>query len=261
MSGNRRMAELGSFLRQRRRALRPGDVGITSLGRRHVKGLRREEVAQLSGIGVSWYTLLEQGRVTTLTRRTLEGIADALRLNTVEREHVFRVAGSSVVPTDPADLAAPASVLRFVNSIVEAPAFIMTGRFDVLAWNATAGSLFYFDDMPEGANLLREMAVDERMHVVFPTWRDTIRNMIGVFRANYGRVGDETYDALIAELRAGSNEFAQAWDEQQVVLLPENRCVVNHPEHGLVDMHLHAFVPIESPLHLLVSFTYEGEKN
>ncbi len=253
-TGNR---ELGIFLRQRRRALRPDDVGIAVVGRRHVKGLRREEVAQLAGIGVSWYTLLEQGRVNAVTRRTLDGIAAALKLDQNEREHVMRLAGNGLAARKIDDAPRPDGVIAFVDSIPTHPSFVITARFDVVAANAAARELFFFNAMPDDWNLLRHMVLDDGQRRLFASWRDTVRNMIGLFRSNYGRVGDASFEELIDELRAASPEFGAMWNEERVELVPEHRCRILHPTLGTISMRLHSFVPVGYPFHMLISFTYE----
>lgn len=232
---------------------------MSGKGRRHVKGLRREEVAALAGIGVSWYTLLEQGRVGAFTQRTLDGIADALKLTALEREHLMRLAGGSIVARSIEEATIPESVAAFVRSVDRHPSFVMTARFDIVAWNDEARELFFFDEDPLGRNLLELMVLDPRQRALFPSWSETVANMIGLFRSNYGRVGDGSFEELIASLRSGSPEFDALWKAERVDLVPEHHCTIAHPTLGTIHMGLHAFVPIGHPLHMLISFTYSGE--
>ncbi len=143
-----RRRELGAFLRSRRARLRPAEVGLADWGVRRVPGLRREEVAQLANVGLTWYTWLEQGRQARPSAGVLTAIADALRLDIHEREHLFALA------RDPEDQAcgwedhtgAPASAGPGLDTLVQgfepAPAYAISARFDVLASNRSARLLF-----------------------------------------------------------------------------------------------------------------------
>lgn len=146
--GRHRRAELAAFLRSRRERISPEQAGLPPGTRRRTPGLRREEVAQLAGVGVTWYTWLEQGRQARPSASVLTAIADALRLDTHEREHLFALA------RDPDDQArgpedhtrAPASAGPALDTLVRgfepAPAYAISARFDVLAHNRPAGLLF-----------------------------------------------------------------------------------------------------------------------
>src|SRR5512143_2715826 len=92
MDETERRQALADFLRTRRARLQPGDVGLPPRGRRRTPGLRREEVAELANIGVSWYTLLEQGQDVHPSRQVLASLAQALRLTPAERRHLFLLA-------------------------------------------------------------------------------------------------------------------------------------------------------------------------
>jgi transcriptional regulator with XRE-family HTH domain len=139
-----RRRELGAFLRSRRARLSPAEVGLADWGVRRVPGLRREEVAQLANVGLTWYTWLEQGRQARPSASVLTAIADALRLDAHEREHLFALA------RDPGDQArggedhtgAPGPAGRGLDTLVQgfepAPAYAISARFDVLAHNRPA---------------------------------------------------------------------------------------------------------------------------
>ena len=170
-----RRRELGAFLRSRRARLRPAEVGLPDWGVRRVPGLRREEVAQLANVGLTWYTWLEQGRQARPSASVLTAIADALRLDTHEREHLFALARD---PDDQArgpedHLRAPASAGPALDTLVRgfepAPAYAISARFDVLAHNRPAGLLF--GDLGPGADGPANM-----LHLGFtvPHWRTLI---------------------------------------------------------------------------------------
>ena len=132
-----RRHELAAFLRSRRERVTPEDVGLPGGSRRRTAGLRREEVAQLAGVGVTWYTWLEQGRPIRASVQVLEAVARTLRLDTTERQHLFRLA--EVPDTAHPDESGP--VLRpeiqvVLDGLSPIPASVVTERFDILAWNA-----------------------------------------------------------------------------------------------------------------------------
>jgi transcriptional regulator with XRE-family HTH domain len=135
-----RRRELGAFLRTRRARLSPADAGLPDWGPRRVPGLRREEVAQLASVGLTWYTWLEQGRDARPSAAVLTAIADALRLDTHEREHLFNLARDPRDHSPAADRPASSSTEldTLVMGLEPAPAYAITARFDVLASNRPA---------------------------------------------------------------------------------------------------------------------------
>ncbi|OLB73693.1 MAG: hypothetical protein AUI14_25570 [Actinobacteria bacterium 13_2_20CM_2_71_6] len=139
--GSRR-TELAQFLRSRRARLRPDDVGLPPGLRRRTPGLRREEVAQLAGVGVTWYTWLEQGRPINASVQILDAIARTLRLDQAERAHLYRLAEVPAVPDPAACEILPPEIQPILDSMDLTPAVIYNGRYDILAWNAPYGALF-----------------------------------------------------------------------------------------------------------------------
>src|SRR5881275_658631 len=126
-----RRHELANFLRSRRARITPEQVGLPLVGRRRTPGLRREEVAQLAGVGVTWYTWLEQGRAINASVQVLDAIARTLRLDRAEREHLYRLAGLPRVP-DPAETCLPAEVQSVLDALSPVPAVVYSGRYDAL---------------------------------------------------------------------------------------------------------------------------------
>src|SRR5438105_15654172 len=147
MDDKERRLALADFLRTRRARLQPSDMGLPARTRRRTPGLRREEVAELAHIGVSWYTLLEQAHDVHPSRRVLESLAQALRLNAPEVQHLLILAGQEL-PVQPRAEAEPVppALQRIVEALDPHPAFVIGRRWDVLAWNRAAGWLFQFDD-------------------------------------------------------------------------------------------------------------------
>jgi transcriptional regulator with XRE-family HTH domain len=133
MSDQEQRAELRRFLKDRRARLNPVDVGLVPIGRRRVRGLRREEVAALAGIGVSWYTALESGEAERVSQTTAFAISDALRLSKSERNYLLTLIGTSPVPIENSE---PSELLNEAMLALLYPAYIITASWDVLACNA-----------------------------------------------------------------------------------------------------------------------------
>src|SRR5271170_905046 len=121
-AGEQRRAELGKFLKARRARLGPGDFGMPAGSRRRTPGLRREEVALLAGVGVTWYTWLEQGREINASMQVLDALARTLRLDRAEREHLYWLAEASPLRVGADRRAVPAEVREIVDSLDPLPA-------------------------------------------------------------------------------------------------------------------------------------------
>jgi transcriptional regulator with XRE-family HTH domain len=247
-----RHKQLGAFLRARRALIAPEDVGLPERKRRHVPGLRREEVAQLAQIGVSWYTLLEQGRIDQVSSKTLRRVIRTLRLSPVEAEHALALAretdARSAIPVRPSD-----ELHAFVRGYSDGAAFLTDSRSHVMAWNAHADALFAFSRYAEDErNMLALMVRSERMRGVFGDWYDTLRRMIGVFRATNIPYGDDV-DGLIAALRAENSDFDELWKNYDVRRLTGHLCLLRDERRGEVRMCFMALAPVDYPDHILVT--------
>lgn len=201
MTEHRRL-ELGRFLRDRRARVRPEDVGIASGPRRRVTGLRREEVATLAGVGVTWYTMLENGTADGVSRATLDAIGRALRLSESEIGYVRQLVDDSpsVAPHD-----APGPLAAGTLAAIEfAPAYVITNRWDVLAWNR-AMSVVWGIEPPGGApfNIVRRSFLDPAMRAVHgDRFERFARAVIAMLRAGKAhRLDDPAYRSLFTELR------------------------------------------------------------
>src|SRR4051794_17753537 len=139
-----RRTELGEFLRARREALQPGDVGLPVGGRRRTPGLRREEIALLAGVSVTWYTWLEQGRRINASRDVLLALARALRLDEAGRAHLLALANADGKASDPVDrvIEAPDAINRLIMSMEPAPAYVLGPRWELVSWNAAEERLY-----------------------------------------------------------------------------------------------------------------------
>ena len=216
--GGRRLL-LSEFLRDRRRALKPEDVGLrVSRGPRRVAGLRREEVAVLADVGITWYTWLEQGRPIRVAPGTLERIADALRLDRHERAYLHLLAFGNATPA-PWNAALPENLIHVVRSYAAGPAYVLGPRWDVLAWNETFARVFRFPRTEAGdRNALRHAFLNADMPALFVDWPVQARSIVSTFRVRYAaHVGDDAFESLVAELTEKSALFAELWRASDVL--------------------------------------------
>ncbi len=251
-----RRIELGSFLRHRRTRLKPEDIGLEASGRRHVRGLRRAEVAQAANIGISWYTMLEQGSVENVSAETINAIAGALRLTFREREYMRSLAVRSFEELH-VDAREPSSAqVDFVRSFALGGAFIHSGRHDVVAWNEFADQVFDFSAQGPEPNLLRIMLTDSAVQARFaaPRWSEILERMLGGFRNSYAALGDTRFEDLISELSC-YEAFARLWEERPLSMPPCERQTVVHPKLGTIDCNVMAFMTPSSPTYTVILMT------
>jgi transcriptional regulator with XRE-family HTH domain len=246
-----RRAELADFLRTRREAVRPEDVGLPAGGRRRTPGLRREEVAQLAGVGTTWYTWLEQGRDVRASASVLEAIAGALQLTPAERAHLILLGrGEQVVPVKGPKEKVHPTVTKLVESLVPNPACIIGRRYDFLAWNEAHSAVFGDpSEMPDGRrNLLWSIFMDPGRRTLHADWNAGARRMVARFRAQAARhVGDPDFEDLISALQESSPEFREWWELHEVASSGVGRKVLNHPAAGKLVFEHAVFRPEESP--------------
>jgi transcriptional regulator with XRE-family HTH domain len=214
-----RRGELASFLRSRRERVTPGDVGLAAGPRRRTPGLRREEVAQLAGVGVTWYTWLEQGRPINASVQVLDAIAAVLRLGPAERWHLYRLAEVPGVPTVAESLSVPPEVLGVLDALDPSPAAVYNGKYDLLACNESYGALFPYLVAADGMqrNALWQMYARPGGHSPV-TDPEVCGYMVAVLRSNYAsHAGDPGWTELIDTLCRASTEFRQLWDAHPIV--------------------------------------------
>jgi transcriptional regulator with XRE-family HTH domain len=251
-----RREELAEFLRQRREQTSPESVGLPSDGVRRTPGLRREEVAMLAGVGLSWYTWLEQGRDITPSASVLDALARVLDLDTPERAHLFHLAGVAV-PAAGGDYAteAPEELRAIVAGLEPNPAYVFGPRTDVLAWNDAATRLLGAPSKaPDGAvNLLWWLFTHEGEHVA--TWHETGRQTLARFRAEHARrYGSPAFTDLITALLDASPRFRELWRRHEVTAAQLGTKTVEHPQLGPLAVHHIQSVPTSHPDLRLVQF-------
>ncbi len=234
-----RRTELAAFLRTRRERISPQDVGLPPGLRRRTAGLRREEVAQLAGVGVTWYTWLEQGRPINVSSQVLDAIARTLRLDPVERAHLFRLAdvpGADQLATC-VECPLPAEVQDVLDAFTAVPASVLNERFDVLAWNEMYARLFpqvVAAPAADRNSLLAALTVPACCNMLGAP-EVMCEVMIGHLRANYGRhVGDPAWTHFIRRLEAASPAFAKAWAGHDVAAPASYIKDFRHPGVGLI---------------------------
>ncbi|SCK34306.1 Helix-turn-helix domain-containing protein [Streptomyces sp. LamerLS-316] len=210
---------LGAFLRARRARVTPGDVDLPVSGRRRTPGLRREEVAQLAGVGVTWYTWLEQGRARNASDQVLDAVARALRLDPAEHRHLMVLAGrgTSPEPGPPMDLRPEHTAV--LAKLLPYPAAVQTDCYDLVAANRTYRYLFAdLDAYP----------VEERncawLMFTEPSWRNSLVDEDTVLREITAKLrnrqpehrDDPRWNALITRLRQESPDFVRHWESYEV---------------------------------------------
>ncbi|GCE29919.1 transcriptional regulator [Dictyobacter alpinus] len=236
MTSREQRVELASFLRARRSQLSPADVGLPRTARRKTAGLRREEVAQLASVGVTWYTWLEQGRDINVSIQVLDSLAQAYRLTPAEKAHLYLLAGqpSPEHPVPPQEYISP-FLQRFLEHIGNNPAYITGRRWDVLAWNRAACQVIAdFATMPVAErNIVRLIFTSEQYRYRSVDWEGVAQRVLAQLRANSGRYPDDAQlSALIADLQQRSPDFARWWSRHDVQERREGRKELIHPQLG-----------------------------
>lgn len=244
-----RRQELADFLRQRRGVTSPEAVGLERNGRRRTPGLRREEVSQLAGVGLSWYTWLEQGRDITPSASVLDALARVYDLSPAERAHLFHLAGVAV-PLAGGDyrLEVPAELRAVVLELDPYPAYLIGPRTDVLVWNAAARRLLGEPSRaPDGEpNLLWWLFIDSERHARGTS--ATARATLARFRAEHARrYDDPAFRELIEALLRESPRFRELWRRHEVLDGQLGSKQIEHPRLGrLVFNHLQS-IPTSLP--------------
>jgi transcriptional regulator with XRE-family HTH domain len=232
-----RRRELADFLRSRRERISPEQVGLPSSGRRRTPGLRREEVALLSGLGVTWYTWLEQGRDIRVSPQVLEAVARTLQLDRHERSHLFTLADLPLAPEASECNVLSPSMRLLLDQLNPFPSCVMTARYDVIAYNkgyvATSGDL---DSLPvEERNGMWLAFASAGRRALIVDWDESVRRMVGHYRsAMADHVGEPSWRNLVQRLEQVSPDFRELWNRHDVVA-PENLTKrLLHPQAGLL---------------------------
>ena len=252
-----RKDELATFLRTRRERLRPTDVGLPEGGgRRRVPGLRRQEVAQLAGMSIDYYIRLEQARGPRPSKQVLSALTRALMLTTDEREYLFRITGEIPPPVAGPSSEVPQGIRHLLDTL-EAPAYVLDAKYEVLAWNRLA--VPFIGDLeplaPRDRNVVRWLfeRPDDDPHWDDEQSRCFVESSLADLRAALARYpGDPGITGLVTELLGTSRRFAAMWAEHKVAVRRTIRKTVDHPELGHLELECQILYQQDSDQRLVI---------
>lgn len=263
VGGMDRRAELSEFLRTRRARLKPEDVGLPDFGRhRRVPGLRREELAQLAGVSVAYYTRLEQGNGRNVSAEVLDSIARALRLTDAEHAHLMHLAKpkqhkkKAAVRTQ--QVRGP--LVQLLDMMDGFPAYVSGRRSDILAWNRMAAAVFgdWSELAPQDRNWARLVFLKPEYRELFVEWDQKASDMVSYLRMDAGcHPDDPRLSALVGELSVKSEEFRLLWATHDVKEKGYGVKRIRHPLVGEMTLNFESFrLPDDSEQNLV---TYHAE--
>jgi transcriptional regulator with XRE-family HTH domain len=253
-----RRKELADFIRTRREKLKPALDKVSPMIRRRTPGLRREEVAELAGVGATWYTWLEQSRDIHPSTEVLERVGKALSLNPFEMRHLFTLAGKVYQGAEvPTNETVPAALKRFVDESLDIPALVVGERKDHLYWNEhfTTQVRNALCGQSDGRNYLEMLFLDPAAREFLVNWESHAKRMIAEFRAGIGdKIGTPWVSELIERLKSQSSEFALWWKDHDVSDRSVFTYEINHPKLGRLAFERTVYSPAEAPELKLVLF-------
>jgi transcriptional regulator with XRE-family HTH domain len=259
VNDEQRRRELADFLRTRRERIKPIPGKFVQISRRRTPGLRREEVAELAGVGATWYTWLEQARDIQPSSEVLDRIARALELNPFEVKHLFTLAGK-VVPAANTFIReeVPPAVKRMIDETINVPAIVLGERLDLLYWNSEYN--YFFSAIPllqsEAYNWMELIFCNEAARKSLVDWETHARRIIAEFRAAIGdQIGTPWAAELIDRLRTKSPEFADWWKSHDVRERVSLSFEILHPQLGKISFERSVYSPVDLPKIKLVMFT------
>ncbi|MFE9352810.1 helix-turn-helix transcriptional regulator [Streptomyces olivaceoviridis] len=235
-------AEVSAFLKTRRDRITPELAGLPVYGHRRVPGLRRGEVAMLAGMSVEYYTRLERGDLSGVSDSVLDGLAQALRLDDTERDHLYALArAASATPARvrrrPKKATVRPSMLRLIEGLHDQPAYVRNNRMDILAANPLARALLSEVFEQEPANTCRFVFLDPRATRLYPDWERVARDGVGVLRVEVAKNPyDRELSNLIGELSTRSDAFRTLWGAHGVYVFTEGTKRFHHPAVGAMEL-------------------------
>ncbi|MFE3633942.1 helix-turn-helix domain-containing protein [Streptomyces cellostaticus] len=260
-----RWAELSEFLRSRRARLKPQDVGLPDFGRRRrVPGLRREELAQLAGVSVAYYTRLEQGNGRNVSAEVLDSIARALRLTDAEHAHLTHLAKPTAHKKRPAarqQQVRPA-LRRLLDSLEGVPAYVVGRRSEVLAWNRMAAAIFgdWSELAPAERNWARMVFLRPDYRDLFIDWEQKAIDIVCALRMDAGCYPDDPrLSALVGELSVKSAEFRRLWATHDVKERSHGVKRLRHPLVGELSLNYETFRLADDADQALITYHAEPD--
>ncbi|MFC4242919.1 helix-turn-helix transcriptional regulator [Gryllotalpicola reticulitermitis] len=252
--------ELGAFLRTRRQQVDRATFGLPPAARGRTVGLRREEVSYLSGVSMTWYTWLEQGRPISPSRQVLDALAQTLRLTVAEHNYILTLCGlaSSRPPSGEAVAAAPEHVQRLLDALEDHPAYALAPDWGLAGWNRAYETLYpnVATVTPEQCNLLWLVFTDPSVRTLLDDWEVTSRRFLAEFRAEAGpRLGEPRYLDLVGRLVEASPAFRAGWDSHDISGFQSRERVFHHLQVGRLVFEHHQLRPSDQPDIQLVVYT------
>lgn len=241
-----RRRDLAQFLKDRRARITPASAGVPTGARRRARGLLREEVAMIAGVGLTWYTWLEQARPIKPSVRVLGSLARALRLSDVERTHLFRLARPDLEPSPAAQLASAVSspLQRTMDGLAPNPAYAVNAVWDVIGWNKPAELVFgdFAAIDAERRNLVYLIFCDPAWRTLLRDWETISVFVVAQFRESTARLGgDPRFKELVHMLEHDSESFRRHWRRRDVRQPAPQSKVLDHPRAGRLDLDYATF--------------------
>lgn len=263
MSDASRRAALSQFLKDRRAKIAPADAGLPERERRRTPGLRREDVAALSGVSLTWYTALEQGRDMRVSSEVLERIAVTLRLSPLEREYLFELAQDRPAPLPRGGAEEPTPAMRRMLNALNVPAYMITMRWDVVAWNPMCAKILRdYGAMPaRDRNLIRILFADENYPGGPEEHEAMARRLVGKLRLDYGQFpGDPGLESLVAEMNERHRLFRELWKSPDLQARSEGVSILRHSIYGSIRLEHTSYMPEGAPtLRVVVFAPYDAD--
>jgi transcriptional regulator with XRE-family HTH domain len=259
-------AQIREFLSTRRARISPEQAGLPVYGgdRRRVPGLRRSEVASLAGISPEYMTKLERGNATGISDSVIDGLAHALQLDEAERAHLHDLlrTGGTTRPRRgrPARRRVRPTVQRILDAMALTPAFVLSGRLDILAANDLGRALYSpaYADPTRPVNNARFVFLDRTATEFFRDWDKAANDTVAILRAE---AGSDPYDRdlsdLIGQLSTRSEEFRRRWAAHNVRIHTSGVKLLHHPVVGDLDLPFESFPLPADPGQSLLSYTAE----
>jgi transcriptional regulator with XRE-family HTH domain len=244
-----RRDDLAAFLRARRAALTPADVGLPNGRGRRTPGLRREEIAMLAGVSVTWYTWLEQGRPINASVDVLAALARTMRFDDAERQHLLALATPTTALAAHYEHA-PNALVRLIESMDPAPAYVLGPRWEYLAWNRAHQLLYPGIERlaEEQRNLLWAVFADTSVRSLLADWEGQARRIMAEFRAATTELRDDpAVKALVGLVKRDSPEFAAWWPDHDVAAFQTRIRRYHHPRAGELAFEYQQLTPSEWP--------------
>lgn len=249
--------ELGAFLRSRRARLDPAALGFPT-GRRRSPGLRREELASLAGVTVSWLAKLEQGRAHAVSADVLEAIGRALRLDPTERRHLLSLAGFQASDGESEPVAVTAALRALVDRLHPSPAYLLDRAWYMVAWNEAEAALFpsLRRDTQDTPHLLDLVFCDDELSRLMADHDAELVRLVAQFRLHRAAwPNDPAIEDVVQRLTNESERFAQLWSAGDVAPFNTTRRIFDHPVAGRLELDHHRLAVLDQPGMQLVVYT------